>query len=110
MSSRACDPLVAMKPEDCPVRATVGVIGGKWKPLILFYLKDRTMRFNELRRPVSGESLHRAACRRFWYPWPQAGVWAVFVVMSHPLLENSPQMLLIQRNQEIQTLLANGSD
>jgi len=24
-----------MKPEDCPVRATVDVIGGKWKPLIL---------------------------------------------------------------------------
>lgn len=41
-----------MKPEDCPVRATVGVIGGKWKPLILFYLKHRTVRFNELRRMI----------------------------------------------------------
>ncbi len=23
------------------------------------------------RNPVPGESLYRAACRRFWYPWPQ---------------------------------------
>src|SRR5215472_3989324 len=52
MASRVCDPLVAMKPEDCPVRVTVSVIGGKWKPLILFYLKHRTMRFNEFRRMI----------------------------------------------------------
>lgn len=52
MAKRGCDPLVAMKPEDCPVRATVDVIGGKWKPLILFYLKHRTMRFNEFRRMI----------------------------------------------------------
>ena len=52
MASRVCDPLVAMKPEDCPVRVTVSVIGGKWKPMILFYLKNRTMRFNEFRRMI----------------------------------------------------------
>jgi len=52
MTKRACDPLVAMKPEDCPVRAAVDVIGGKWKPLILFYLQHRTMRFNEFRRMI----------------------------------------------------------
>ena len=52
MAKKGCDPLVAMKPEDCPVRVTVDVIGGKWKPLILFYLKHRTMRFSEFRRMI----------------------------------------------------------
>jgi hypothetical protein len=42
------------------------------------------------RNRVSRESLHRVA--RFWYPWSQAGVCAAPVVISHPLLENFPQM------------------
>jgi DNA-binding HxlR family transcriptional regulator len=32
------------------VSATVDVISGKWKPTILYYLKDQPRRFNELRR------------------------------------------------------------
>ncbi len=56
MAGKVCDPLAAMKPEHCPVRVTVGVIGGKWKPLILFYLKHRTMRFNEFRRMIPDAS------------------------------------------------------
>jgi DNA-binding HxlR family transcriptional regulator len=34
----------------CPVASTIGVISGKWKPMILLQLKDRPRRFNELRR------------------------------------------------------------
>lgn len=37
-------------PEDCPVERTLSVIGGRWKPLILFHLRRGQHRFNELRR------------------------------------------------------------
>ena len=40
----------AMSLRDCPVKVTVDVIGGKWKPLILFFLKDGPQRFNALQR------------------------------------------------------------
>lgn len=43
-----------LDPDQCPVALTLSVIGGKWKPTILFHLKDGPHRFNELRRLVPG--------------------------------------------------------
>ena len=36
----------------CPIMTTLSVMGGKWKPLILHYLKQQTLRFSELKRKI----------------------------------------------------------
>lgn len=42
-----------MKKEfNCPVEATLSLIGGKYKALILWHLNGKTLRFNELRRLI----------------------------------------------------------
>jgi DNA-binding HxlR family transcriptional regulator len=38
----------------CPVKLTADIIGGKWKPLILFYLEGKTRRFGELQKLIPG--------------------------------------------------------
>ena len=37
-----------------PVKLTADIIGGKWKPLILYYLEGKTRRFGELRKMIPG--------------------------------------------------------
>ena len=37
-------------PYDCPIEATLGLIGGKWKALILDHLTDGALRFGSLQR------------------------------------------------------------
>jgi DNA-binding HxlR family transcriptional regulator len=43
-------------PFNCGLEAALVVVGGKWKPLILFHLGPGKRRFGELRRLVSGVS------------------------------------------------------
>jgi DNA-binding HxlR family transcriptional regulator len=41
-----------MRLSECPVRPTIDVIEGKWKPIIVNALKQGTLRFGQLRRQV----------------------------------------------------------
>jgi DNA-binding HxlR family transcriptional regulator len=41
-----------MRLSECPVRATIDVIEGKWKPIVINALKEGRMRFGQLRRHV----------------------------------------------------------
>ena len=36
----------------CCASLTMGLIGGKWKTVILFHLKNNTLRYNELRKEM----------------------------------------------------------
>jgi len=48
---------------DCPVKITTEIIGGKWKPLILFYLQEGTRRFGELQKLIPGATKKMLAQR-----------------------------------------------
>ena len=41
-----------MKLEECPVHHTMKFIGGKWKPIILYFLQEGTKRSAELSRQI----------------------------------------------------------
>jgi DNA-binding HxlR family transcriptional regulator len=44
------------RPYNCPVEAALDVIGGKWKVVILCWLKEEVHRFGALRRRIPGVS------------------------------------------------------
>ena len=41
---------------NCPVEVTLSLIDGKWKGIVIWYLKDKTLRFNELQKLISNIS------------------------------------------------------
>jgi len=41
---------------NCPIEVTIGVVGGKWKMLILWNLRDGVKRFSELKRLIPGST------------------------------------------------------
>lgn len=45
-----------MKHERCPVSATIGIIGGKWKPIILYLISHDINRFGEMIHMIDGIS------------------------------------------------------
>jgi DNA-binding HxlR family transcriptional regulator len=44
------DTVPGLSPETCPVDRTLRMIGGRWKALIVYYLRSGPKRFNQLRR------------------------------------------------------------
>ena len=42
--------------ENCPVRRTLNILGGKWTLLILFQINYRVIRYGELKRAIPGIS------------------------------------------------------
>ena len=42
-----------MQQEHCPVEATLELIGGKYKALILWHLAENNLRFSELRKVIA---------------------------------------------------------
>jgi DNA-binding HxlR family transcriptional regulator len=42
-----------------PIEATMDIIGGKWKPLIIYNLKDGTLRFSEIMGRVNPKITQR---------------------------------------------------
>ena len=45
---------MSVEPMICPTEITLRVIGGKWKPVILWHLSGGTKRFSELKRAIPG--------------------------------------------------------
>ena len=53
-----CPSVLALKEPPPEIGATLSVLDGKWKILILWQLLRRPCRFNELRRAIGGVSQH----------------------------------------------------
>lgn len=58
ITQKAGNKRVATDPcaEPCPIERGMRIIGGKWTGSVLWHLKDRPVRFNDLCRQLSGAS------------------------------------------------------
>ncbi len=48
--------IIKQSDENCPVRKSLTILGGKWTLLILFQINERVIRYGELRRCIPGIS------------------------------------------------------
>ena len=48
--------IILQSDENCPVRKSLAILGGKWTLLILFQLNERVLRYGELKRTIPGIS------------------------------------------------------
>lgn len=48
--------------EQCPAEITLDFIAGKWRPMIVYWLLQETLRFNQLQRKL-GKVTHRTLAR-----------------------------------------------
>ncbi len=51
IENNSVEPYV-MDMDKCPVTTAIDIIGGKWKVIILYQLRGRTLRFGELKRSI----------------------------------------------------------
>jgi DNA-binding HxlR family transcriptional regulator len=51
-----------VKQQGCPAERTLDLLAGRWKPLVIYWLLQRQMRFNELQRAL-GQITHRTLSR-----------------------------------------------
>tara|TARA_Y100001960_G_C14774529_1_gene882225 strand:+ start:3478 stop:3828 length:351 start_codon:yes stop_codon:yes gene_type:complete len=56
INSKKVKEIVTEEHSNCPVERALKLLGGKWKPSILFNLREKPMRFNELLRSLPGAS------------------------------------------------------
>nr|WP_294928752.1 helix-turn-helix domain-containing protein [uncultured Flavobacterium sp.] len=47
---------IGQSDENCPVRKSLKLLGGKWTLLILFQINERVLRYGELKRCIPGIS------------------------------------------------------
>jgi DNA-binding HxlR family transcriptional regulator len=48
--------IIRQSDENCPVRKSLAMLGGKWTLLILFQINERVIRYGELKRCIPGIS------------------------------------------------------
>lgn len=56
MTEKPIDDPAPPRPFSCGLEVALSVVGGKWKPIVLFHLNSGPRRFGELRRLVAGIS------------------------------------------------------
>lgn len=48
--------IINQSDENCPVRKSLSILGGKWTLLILYQINERVLRYGELKRCIPGIS------------------------------------------------------